>query len=235
MDAHLHHHPPPPPFPRTPPPPQFSYLLCIVLYSSCAFFGYVTFREHTPPNIMQAGYDESEASTIIARICLVVTSVCALPINHHPCRAALKDLYSRWRGSARVADEESIADSATEPGAPKRRKSLADSSVKSHVTFDQDLQRDGFYWIELLGVWSTMTGLAIIVPNLSVLNAIIGFTAGVSVMFIFPGLFLLAIDPFYEQLLATRPALYRGCGYFFVTFGVLTGIVACFSFIAALV
>ena len=202
-----------------------SYTLCIVLYSSCAFFGYVTFRDHTPANIMQAGYDKGDPLIIIARFCLLVTAICALPINHHPCRAALRDLL--------VRKEESIDDEVSDEG--KGRKSLLSSSLASVVSEGSGiLPVDRFFVGEIAFVWVTMTAIAMEVPNLAVLNDIIGFTAGVSVMFIFPGLFLLAIDPFHDNYLASYPTLYRGVGYFFVIFGVITGIIAAFSFFASI-
>eukprot|EP01064_Diplonema_japonicum_P022635 TRINITY_DN3262_c5_g1_i1.p1 TRINITY_DN3262_c5_g1~~TRINITY_DN3262_c5_g1_i1.p1 ORF type:complete len:478 (+),score=124.25 TRINITY_DN3262_c5_g1_i1:50-1483(+) len=202
---------------------MFSYMLCVLLYTSCAFFGYVTFREHTPPNIMEAGYDEGNVMIVIARFCLLITAICALPINHHPCRAALRDLLVKKKSGI---DDESLTSDSEDEGK---------GSLLSGGTDDgSPMPVDKFFVMEIAAVWTTMTGLAMLVPNLAVLNDIIGFTAGVSVMFIFPGLFLISLDPFRDTLLASHPTVYRGFGYFFVAFGVTTGIIAAFSFFASI-
>eukprot|EP01059_Diplonema_ambulator_P029042 TRINITY_DN4812_c0_g1_i1.p1 TRINITY_DN4812_c0_g1~~TRINITY_DN4812_c0_g1_i1.p1 ORF type:complete len:492 (+),score=106.76 TRINITY_DN4812_c0_g1_i1:193-1476(+) len=204
---------------------MFSYFLCLVLYTSCAFFGYVTFRDHTPPNIMEAGYDTADPMIVVARICLMITAICALPINHHPCRAALRDLVM---GRGEKAEEESGSESDEEE---YQKKSLLSSSSISHESGGGIIPVDKFYYCEIACVWTTVTGLAMIVPNLAVLNDIIGFTAGVSVMFIFPGLFLASIDPFRDSLLSSYPNIYRGSGYFLIVFGIITGVIAAFSFL----
>ena len=204
-----------------------------MVYSTCAFFGYVTFREHTPPNIMSGGYDETNPAIIIARISLVIVATCALPINHHPCRAALRDMYIRWsaKGDPYVSEEEDEEHDPDQYGIQPdvRQRSVMSSSVASHVYESQLLPRDSFYYGELVIAWVSMVLLAMVVPDLSVLNDIIGFTAGVSVMFIFPGLFLLTMQAADDRLLATHPLIYRAIGYFYVSFGFITGVIAAFS------
>eukprot|EP01063_Lacrimia_lanifica_P036900 TRINITY_DN7437_c0_g1_i1.p1 TRINITY_DN7437_c0_g1~~TRINITY_DN7437_c0_g1_i1.p1 ORF type:complete len:486 (+),score=114.23 TRINITY_DN7437_c0_g1_i1:65-1522(+) len=207
-----------------------AYTLCISLYALCAFFGYFRFREHTPPDIMEAGYDVTSPLIIIARVCLMITAVCAVPINHHPCRAALRDMIV---GKKAPVDD----DGEDESRAAVRRRRMSSKggvSIASAVDDGELLPRDTFYYAEISIVWVSLMLLAMVVPDLATLNAIMGFTCGVSVMFIFPGLFLAYIAPSKDPMLEAHPIAYRTWAWFFVVFGVFTGCVAAFSFISSL-
>jgi len=131
-----------------------AYMIMMGLYVAIAFFGYYTFRGDTPPNILNAPYDQSVDITI-ARVCLTVVAICSLPVNHFPVRSALHSLLQAF------------------------------PSLSSPVISQK------FFWGETLSFFVLMVVAAIGIPTLNVLNDIMGATAGMAVIFILPGLFLL--------------------------------------------
>ena len=48
----------------------------------------MTFRRLTLPNILECAYDPSKITIIVARICLAITGLFSIPVNHHPSREA---------------------------------------------------------------------------------------------------------------------------------------------------
>eukprot|EP00755_Sulcionema_specki_P027356 Sspe_Gene.16748::Locus_5913_Transcript_1_1_Confidence_1.000_Length_1742::g.16748::m.16748/K14994/SLC38A7_8; solute carrier family 38 (sodium-coupled neutral amino acid transporter), member 7/8 len=210
-----------------------AYFLCVSLYCTCAFFGYATFRLHTPANIMQAGYSDGDVSIIIARICLLVTAICAVPINHHPCRTALRDLLVKLplpEGEYEAQQPQRKSVMSGQSTGSRRRSSLSASLVAANVDNNGPMPADRFFYAETGTFWVLFVAVAMVVPNLAVLNDIAGFTAGVGVMFIFPGLFLVGIKQGLDTAKESNPRLYNGIGWGFVAFGVATGIIAAFSF-----
>ena len=59
-----------------------------------ALFGLATFRRATRPNIMECDYVASDPPIIVARICLALTAVFSVPVNHHPAREAVWSILS---------------------------------------------------------------------------------------------------------------------------------------------
>ena len=62
--------------------------------STMAVFGLATFHRATRPNIMECDYVASDPPIIVARICLALTAVFSVPVNHHPAREAVWSVLS---------------------------------------------------------------------------------------------------------------------------------------------
>lgn len=167
-----------------------SHVVIFTCYLLTAFFGYYTFRAQTPTNIMSADYDQSSAPILIARVFLAVVAICSIPINHFPARSALHELLGLCRG-----EEDGAAREA--PGQMSRRFILLETSI----------------WFVL------MLAMGITIPNLDVLNDILGTTAGVSVIFLLPGLLIFARSP--------------ACGASILALGVIAFVVSGSDFIAS--
>merc|ERR1712166_1191700 len=71
-----------------------AYVLMGLLYGTMAVFGLISFHRLTKPNIMECDYDVHAWSIIMARICLTVTAIFSIPVNHHPAREAVWSLIS---------------------------------------------------------------------------------------------------------------------------------------------
>ena len=76
-----------------------AFSLCIALYTLCGVAGYLTFGPDTPQNILNkegdVGYPTDDISFIVAKVCVLLVSVCGLPLNHYPARQAMWSLVCR--------------------------------------------------------------------------------------------------------------------------------------------
>eukprot|EP00908_Phaeocystis_cordata_P009860 Transcript_20670.p1 GENE.Transcript_20670~~Transcript_20670.p1 ORF type:complete len:521 (-),score=134.30 Transcript_20670:167-1603(-) len=72
-----------------------AYVLILLLYATIAAFGLLTFRRATRPNIMESDYDAARPEVVAARLCLTLTALCSVPVNHHPAREAVWAMASR--------------------------------------------------------------------------------------------------------------------------------------------
>ena len=61
----------------------------------------MTFRRLTLPNILECAYDPSKI-TIIVAICLAITGLFSIPVNHHPSREATWQIISGGKSSDKM-------------------------------------------------------------------------------------------------------------------------------------
>eukprot|EP00949_MAST-11_sp_MAST-11-sp1_P004334 g4334.t1 len=183
--------------------------LCMILYMLTAFFGYLAFGEHTPPNVARAHFNVPSGLVDAARGCVLITALCSIPINHNPGRLAMNTLWKKMmekdaRGSRSDFEDELGGD------VQMRTPSVASPRLTGTFIFVEALI------FQLCGAAFACTGL-----NLAALNAISGSTAGVTVIFLLPGVFLLrAARVSFVQRVRSRRAL---AGTLFCIIGVLAG------------
>ena len=85
-----------------------AFALCIAIYTTCGVFAYLTFGQHTLQNVLSVhkhgaqplagGYPIDNVAFDIARVCVLVTSVCGYPLNHFPARQAMWSFFCRFAG-----------------------------------------------------------------------------------------------------------------------------------------
>merc|ERR1712159_604990 len=118
--------------------------LCIAIYTICGVAGYLTFGASTPQNILDvngdAGYPIGSVPFIIAKICVLLVSVCGLPLNHFPARQAMYSLFSRCCFGADDQDLSFSSSSPCSPGAgsPGSPGSYRIVEVDSMISPDKD-------------------------------------------------------------------------------------------------
>ena len=79
-----------------------AYTLVFILYSLIGVYGVMTFRRLTLPNILECAYDPSKITIIVARICLAITGLFSIPVNHHPSREATWQIISGGKSSDKM-------------------------------------------------------------------------------------------------------------------------------------
>eukprot|EP01063_Lacrimia_lanifica_P013209 TRINITY_DN1983_c0_g1_i1.p1 TRINITY_DN1983_c0_g1~~TRINITY_DN1983_c0_g1_i1.p1 ORF type:complete len:512 (+),score=110.33 TRINITY_DN1983_c0_g1_i1:49-1584(+) len=208
-----------------------AYALVLIVYIPITIFGYMTFPHNTPPNILEGDYPASDWAIMLSRGCLMLVAICTMPLNHHPCRSALRDLWDAWW--AKAAEKDRDVGEGTGLVAAADARSHVTGRTGTDFTSHRHIvpPRDMFFYVECFGAWLVMIGIACVVPTLSVLCSIINFTAGVLIMFIFPGVFLRNVEELpYAYLPSSRAGLSR-LGAFYIVWGVLSGIVAFASFL----
>ena len=80
----------------------FAYAFVFVLYSLIGVYGVMTFRRLTLPNILECPYDPSKITIIVARVCLAITGLFSIPVNHHPSREATWQIVSGGKSSKQM-------------------------------------------------------------------------------------------------------------------------------------
>ena len=101
-----------------------SYAICLGFYIPAGIFGYLQFGEGaTPADILsKGGYPEGDVTVIIARICVALTAIACVPLNHFPARVAIWGLYRHVRyglGASNAAEGEAEADGTPKPDLTK--------------------------------------------------------------------------------------------------------------------
>lgn len=172
-----------------------AYMLIFVLYSTVATFGLMTFHRMTLPNIMECGYDAGSVQIIAARLCLAVTAIFSVPVNHYPAREAL------W--------------------------SLASSGDKARGVMPRR-----FLLGETFVFFAFAVVCACVIEELSTVNDLLALSAGVAVIFVLPGMFLLAPEASPGKLVGTSEKT-KPIGQLFCVFGFLTFLMSLYSFIAS--
>jgi amino acid permease len=152
-----------------------SYAICLCFYIPAGIFGYLQFGDgDTPADVLaKGGYPENDPAVIVARICVTLTAMACVPINHFPARVAIWGLYRHVRYGLGASNAD--ASDATEEGdTPK--PDLTKIPAMFHI-----IETTVFFFGALL--------LAELCTDISIVFDLLGSTIAVLVIFILPAWF----------------------------------------------
>lgn len=181
-----------------------SITICLVLYIPAGIFGYVTFNDDTPADILEdKKYPADNAAVELARVCIILTSICCIPLNHFPARLAA---YEILRG--------------------KYREEVEYKLMLENLREEQQQPADipsRFYYLEAFCFYVSAYMLALILPDIDVVLDIMGATAGVAVIFILPGIMLYKLNSHANKR--------RSCAWLLGCLGVVVGLACIGAFV----
>lgn len=147
------------------------------VYLVVGVLGYLTFGRAVSPNIITM-YPSDSVTSLVGRMCIVVMVSMAFPLQCHPCRGSVNNIYHACFPA--VADS---ADSAALLG-----NDDDDDDDDNHGSPAVPLPRRRFYIITSAIVLSAYA-VALCVTSLAKVLAFVGSTGSTSISFILPGLF----------------------------------------------
>lgn len=142
------------------------------VYLVVGILGYLTFGRTVNPNIISM-YPSDSVTSLIGRMCIVVMVSMAFPLQCHPCRGSVNNIYHTF-----FPDADETEDSAA----------LLANEDDSHGAPAVPLPRRRFYIITTAIVASAYA-VALSVTSLAKVLAFVGLTGSTSISFILPGLF----------------------------------------------
>jgi len=173
-----------------------SYSICFLLYIPAGVFGYLYFGGATPSDILSrttdgVGFDQSDGSILIARVCIMCAALSCYPLNHYPARAALYSLLFTKETTPYRPRNSFGGDVMSTPElmGTKEYVGIKPSDTSSHPEHNTS-RWEQFFYMET-GLFVVLTyGLAVVVQDLGYVMDICGSTAATIIIFIIPSQFL---------------------------------------------
>lgn len=167
--------------------------ICLIAYLMTGIFSYLEFGEETMNNILInfCVRQTHDPMVVAAFVSIIITVVMAFPLNIFPCRytvdvilARLEKMYVRQlppHAQKRDAEEHRLL--------PK-----VDVHTNGNLTQHDSKERAMRHILLTFLIAGSALFVALIVPNISVVFAIMGGTASAVIGFILPGMFALKLD-----------------------------------------
>ncbi|EJS44006.1 avt6p [Saccharomyces arboricola H-6] len=197
--------------------PLIAISLALVLYIAIGCAGYLTFGDSIVGNIIML-YPQTVSSTV-GRIAIVLLVMLAFPLQCHPARASIHQIFQHFTG-------ENATTTVTSLGEPDESSPLIlDNGLDINEIIEEEsiyepketpLKGRSFILITC-GILIASYLVAISVSSLARVLAIVGATGSTSISFILPGLFgykLIGSEHKTAMPLATRLFKYTGLALF---------------------